>query len=459
MYYKTMTEPLIHVDNLSKIYKLYDNPLDRLKESLHPFRKKYHRDFYALNNINFEVNKGESIGIIGKNGSGKSTLLKILTGVLTPTSGSTWVNGKVSSLLELGAGFNPEMTGIENVYFNGTIMGFSKQEMDEKIGDVFAFADIGDFVYQPVKTYSSGMFVRLAFASAISVEPDILIIDEALSVGDIYFQQKCHARMEELINRGTTVIVVSHDMTSVEKYSDRVLLLDHGYCLFMGHPNEAVYRYYALLNDRPKPSGQDSREATVISHEVPAKEPGVIKDWPPGHAFLDLSNALTIGIDNMVKCTGIAVCNEAGQPCTSFETEETAYFYYEFEALQDLDVPIGGVEIVNSNNIVLHAKSSMHYLLQFPPIVRAGNKIRYRQSMQLSLTHGEYTFLITFATMKEAHYIHAEEMRAHMLHSKIDPILRVTRVGTIFITEKSHGLSLPFYGYVDLKGDMACELL
>ncbi len=453
-----MTEPMIRVDNLSKIYKLYNNPVDRLKESLHPFRKKYHRDYYALNSINFEVNKGESIGIIGKNGSGKSTLLKILTGVLTPTSGSSWVNGKVSSLLELGAGFNPEMSGIENVYFNGTIIGFSKQEIDAKIDDVFAFADIGDFVHQPVKTYSSGMFVRLAFASAISVEPDILIIDEALSVGDIFFQQKCHARMEELINKGTTVIVVSHDMTSIEKYSDRVLLLDNGQGLFMGHPNEAVHRYYALLHGRPKPIEGDTKTTESI-HDVTVEESGVIKDWPPDDAFLDLSNALTIGLDNMAKCTGIAVCNEAGQPCTSFEVEETAYFYYEFEALQDLDVPLGGVEIINSTNIVLHSKSSMHYLLQAPPIVKAGGKIRFRQSMQLSLAQGEYTFLITFATMKAAHYRHAEEMRAQMLHSRIDPILRISRIGMIVIKEKSHGLSIPFYGYVDLKGDIACELL
>jgi len=187
-----MSEPVIRVSNISKVYKLYDNPVSRLKESLHPFKKKYHRDFYALNDVTFEVKRGESIGIIGKNGSGKSTLLKILTGVLTPTFGSVTVNGKVSSLLELGAGFNPEMTGVENVYFNGTVLGFSKHEMDAKLNDILSFADIGNFVNQPIKTYSSGMLVRLSFAAAINIDPDILVIDEALAVGDFFFRQKCY---------------------------------------------------------------------------------------------------------------------------------------------------------------------------------------------------------------------------------------------------------------------------
>ena len=172
---------------------------------------------------------------------------------MTPTSGDIVVNGNVSALLELGAGFNPELTGIENIYFSGTIMGYTRMEMDAKIDDILAFADIGEFVRQPVKMYSSGMFVRLAFANAISVDPDILIVDEALSVGDIFFQQKCHARMEKLIQNGTTIIVVSHDIRSIEKYSDKVLLLDQGQCMFIGHPNEAVHRYYALLHSNPVP--------------------------------------------------------------------------------------------------------------------------------------------------------------------------------------------------------------
>lgn len=188
----------IKIKDLTKCYKIYNKPSDRLKESLDPFRKKYHRDFFALNNVCFNVKRGETVGIIGKNGSGKSTLLKLITGVLTPTDGNIIVNGKISALLELGAGFNPEFTGIENIYMNGTIMGFSKVEMDKKLQDIIDFADIGDFINQPVKMYSSGMFARLAFAVAINIEPDILIVDEALSVGDVFFQNKCFKKFSSL---------------------------------------------------------------------------------------------------------------------------------------------------------------------------------------------------------------------------------------------------------------------
>ena len=204
----------ITVRDVTKIYRLYDKPIDRLKESLSVTHKNYHKDFYALQNLSFNVKKGETVGIIGTNGSGKSTILKIITGVLTPTSGEVQVDGKISALLELGAGFNQDYTGIENIYMNGTMMGFSKKEMDEKLPDILEFADIGDFVYQPVKTYSSGMFVRLAFALSINVEPEILIVDEALSVGDVFFQSKCYRRMDELRKNGTTIVMVTHDMGS-----------------------------------------------------------------------------------------------------------------------------------------------------------------------------------------------------------------------------------------------------
>jgi len=449
----------IRVENLSKAYKLYDNPVDRLKESIHPFRKKYHRDFYALNNIDFEVKKGESIGIIGKNGSGKSTLLKILTGVLTPTTGTVIVNGKVASLLELGAGFNFEMTGIENVYFNGTVMGFSKQEMDAKLDAILSFADIGDFVHQPVKTYSTGMFVRLAFASAISVDPDILIVDEALSVGDIFFQQKCHTRMEELIKNGTTVIIVSHDMPSIEKYSDRVLLINHGEAVFMGHPNEAVHRYYALLlNKRARTAINLSSDAKHIHNNKLPGCNGGIKDWPSENAFFDISNIIIIGNNEIVKCRKIALCNQDGQSCTSFCIGETAIFYTEFEALEDTDVPITGIEIINNMNLVLHSKGTLHHLVKAPPFLRKGQIIRFSQRLKLLLAPGDYTFIVAFATMKAEDYEHAHEMEAALLHSKINAVFRISQKEKITVREKEDGLRLPFYGFVDLEGDAACEL-
>ena len=237
----------IEVKNLSKVYRLYNKPIDRLKESISITRKNYHKDFYALNDINFSVDKGESFGIIGVNGSGKSTLLKIITGVLSKTSGDVLVNGKIAALLELGAGFNMEYTGIENIYMNGTMMGFSKKEMDEKLDRIIEFADIGDFINMPVKTYSSGMFVRLAFALSIAVDPEILIVDEALSVGDVFFQTKCYKRMDELKQKGTTIIMVTHDLGAVIKYCDRTMVLNSGKQVAVGAPHEMVDLYKKIL--------------------------------------------------------------------------------------------------------------------------------------------------------------------------------------------------------------------
>ena len=216
----------IEISNITKVYKLYNKPSDRLKETFSIRKKILHRDFLALKNVSFDVYEGEILGIIGKNGSGKSTILKIITNVLTPTNGTAKINGKIAALLELGAGFNMEYTGIENIYLNGQMIGFSKEEMDEKLEDIVNFADIGEHIYQPVKTYSSGMFARLAFSVAISVDPDILIVDEALSVGDVFFQNKCYRKFEDFRRRGKTILFVTHDMGSVIKYCNRAILLN-----------------------------------------------------------------------------------------------------------------------------------------------------------------------------------------------------------------------------------------
>jgi len=237
----------ISVKNLTKVYHLYDKPQDRLKEALNPFKKSYHHDFYALNDVSFEITKGETVGIIGKNGAGKSTLLKIITGVLTQTSGKVEVDGKIASLLELGAGFNPEMTGIENIYLNGTIMGFTKEEMDKKVDAILEFADIGEFIYQSVKVYSSGMFARLAFSVAINVEPDILIVDEVLSVGDIKFQVKCINKFKELQEKNVTIFFVSHDIFSIRSICTKSIWLSDGTIKEFGDTTQVTADYSEFM--------------------------------------------------------------------------------------------------------------------------------------------------------------------------------------------------------------------
>ena len=237
-------ENAISVQDVTKVYRLYDKPIDRLKESMSISHKNYHRDFYALKGLSFQVKKGETVGIIGTNGSGKSTILKIITGVLTPTSGEVNVDGKISALLELGAGFNMDYTGIENVYMNGTMMGFSKKQMDEKLPDILEFADIGDFVYQPVKTYSSGMFVKLAFAVAAHLDSEIMVMDEVLAVGDMKFQQKCLGKMSDVANQdGRTVLYVSHNMSTIRQLCTRCVVLDQGRVIFDGDVEQAIAVY------------------------------------------------------------------------------------------------------------------------------------------------------------------------------------------------------------------------
>lgn len=273
MYYKgeETVETMIEIKHLNKVYHLYDKPVDRLKEVLSITKKSYHKEHYALKDISLSIQKGESIGIIGKNGSGKSTLLKIITGVLNPSSGEVTIKGKISALLELGAGFNPEYTGLENIYLNGTMMGYSREEMDRKVNDIIEFADIGDFIHQPVKTYSSGMFARLAFAVSINVEPEILIVDEALSVGDTRFQIKCMERMKQMMEGGTTVLFVSHDINAIRRFCTKCAWINNGKLEEVGSVNTVSDHYMDFLKSMDKPK-EIEKKKEEIKKFVPNKE-------------------------------------------------------------------------------------------------------------------------------------------------------------------------------------------
>lgn len=254
----------IRIENLDKIYKLYEKPMDRMKEALKLTREKRYVEHYALRGVSLTIRQGETVGIIGTNGSGKSTILKIITGVVNPNGGKLSVNGRISALLELGAGFNQEYNGIENIYLNGTMMGFSKEEIKGKMQDILDFADIGDYIYQPVKTYSSGMFVRLAFAVAINIDPEILIVDEALSVGDVFFQAKCYHKFEEFKKLGKTILFVSHDLSSISKYCDRVVLLHKGVKLGEGTPKEMIDAYKRVLVGQYELPEQEDEDSTLL---------------------------------------------------------------------------------------------------------------------------------------------------------------------------------------------------
>jgi lipopolysaccharide transport system ATP-binding protein len=283
-----MSDVAIKLQAVSKYYKLYGNPKDRLKEALHPFNKKFHKPFYALKNLNLEIKKGDILGIVGRNGCGKSTLLKLIAGVLQPNEGSVSVKGKITALLELGAGFNPEFSGIDNVRFYASILGFTNEEIEEKLPSIIAFAELGTFLEQPVKIYSSGMKARLGFAVAVHVDPEILILDEVLSVGDALFRRKCYAKMEEFFNAGKTIIYVSHDANSVVKLCTRAVLIHQGKVVLDGEPKEVIKYYEKLLYSK------DSKHPSIIkdielanSSETDVSKVTYVEDSGVGSAFIE----------------------------------------------------------------------------------------------------------------------------------------------------------------------------
>lgn len=406
---------IIEVERVTKVYKLYSSPKDRLKEAFSFSRRKYHHDFFALNDVSFEVKRGQTVGIIGMNGSGKSTLLQIICGILQPTSGGVRVNGRIAALLELGAGFNPEFTGRDNVYLTGSLMGFSKRQMDQRFPEIEAFAEIGEFIDQPVKTYSSGMFVRLAFSSATHVDPDVLVIDEALAVGDIFFRQKCYKRLADLQNKGCSIILVSHAMNDVEQFCQKALLLHHGEAVFEGTAPEAVKRYYLIEQESRMATRVCQSESSQAGSPIAVIPTGVeILVWPKAEAFLSISGVSQV-TNGWARCTGVAICDSQGQSCASFQQGETAVFFYEFEVLRDIEVPIGGVVIQNDKGVMVHGKSSMEYGSEVPFRVLQGSRLRFRQEIALEIAVGEYTFEVGLATMAVQDY----ERRGLYLHREL----------------------------------------
>jgi teichoic acid transport system ATP-binding protein len=370
---------VISVQHLSKMYKLYDKPSDRLKESLGLSRKKKYREHYALHDVNFNIHEGECVGIIGVNGSGKSTILKIITGVLAPTTGEVKVNGRISALLELGAGFNMEYSGLENVYLNGTMIGFSEEEIDAKLDDILAFADIGDYIHQPVKTYSSGMFVRLAFAVAINIDPEILIVDEALSVGDVFFQAKCYHKFEEFKKQGKTILFVTHDLSSVSKYCDRVILLNKGVKLDEGSPKEMVDLYKQLLVGQEPvkqktDGGEDLAKAAVasISHEH----------------FLPNPNTLEYG-DKQAEIVDFAIKDDKGMFTNTIEKGSTFQILMKVRFNEQIQEPIMAYTFKNIRGTELTGTNTLFEKAEVPEPAPGGCcTVTFTQKMDLQ--GGEY---------------------------------------------------------------------
>jgi len=378
-------EYAVVVNNLSKVYSLYNSSFDRLKEAISPFRKRYHHDFLALDNISFGINRGESIGIIGKNGSGKSTLLKILTGILIPTSGSVVVNGKISALLELGAGFNPELTGIENVYFNGMLMGYSREEMDKRLDGIFSFADIGNYIYQPVKTYSSGMFVRLAFALAINVDPDILIVDEALSVGDIFFQQKCYSIIRSKIDEGVTSIFVSHDLEAIRNLCTRGMLLSAGKVVYDGLTEEATSLYLAHPSRKISTSNEDTTAHYPTSSRICSE---LVTEIERCSILTEQTLHHGVGRARIVAAT---VADIHGNINMSIPMLSPVHIQVAVEALRPIVELSCGIHLYDRIGNLIFATSTKQLGVSLPSL-QSREMVTVRLCLTLNIQPGEYTF-------------------------------------------------------------------
>lgn len=385
-----MSEVAIRVDDVSKLYKLYDKPSDRLKESLGLTRKKLYKEHYALHNVSFDVKRGETVGIIGTNGSGKSTILKIITGVLNPSGGHVEIDGRISALLELGAGFNMEYTGIENIYLNGTMIGFSREEIDAKMQDILDFADIGDFVHQPVKTYSSGMFVRLAFAVAINIDPEILIVDEALSVGDVFFQAKCYKKFEDFKKMGKTILFVSHDLGSISKYCDRVVLLNRGKKLAEGTPKEMVSMYKRIMVNQDKAEEIAAHQMDMSSleedDEKEIKEAACEGQWKNHY---NLNPDVDEYGNGAAEIEDFAIIDENGNYTNAIEKGTRFRLKSKVKFKQDVHDPIFTYTFKNIQGVAITGTNTM-YEKKDVPLAKEGETYVATFEQDMFLQGGEY---------------------------------------------------------------------
>lgn len=390
-----MQQTTIKVENVSKIYKIYDNPKERFLEVLQKGKKKYGRNHYALNNVSFEVKEGELLGIIGVNGSGKSTLLKIITGVLQPTNGSVTVNGKVSALLELGAGFNPEYTGVENIYFNGLVMGFSRKEMDEKVQGIIEFADIGEFINQPVKTYSSGMLVRLAYAVAVSIEPDILIVDEALAVGDVYFQMKSMSKMEELFRKGKTVIFVSHDTASVRKLCNTAIYLDKGKIIAKGTSKEVVDLYEKNAREIMSNASQTMKRDNVKQVGTDMLNMDSNEEFIQNKKYMQLVEHSREG-NGKAKVCNLELLSEVGEPLLIVEGTGIGIIKISIIFYEDCQCSVGYHIRDEKNEQILGSNTVYEGIGEISG--NAGDRIIIEFKTELPLKEGRYNIMTVLST-------------------------------------------------------------
>lgn len=476
-------ETRIALTDASKTYEIWDSPLARLQspciqrasrtaDALGFGRLAGHfseradrrvRRVHALEPVSLEVRAGEAFGILGRNGSGKSTLLQLAAGTVQPTAGRVRTRGRISALLQLGSGFNPEFTGRENVYLNAAILGVTRAEARRRFDDVLEFADIGEFIDCPLRTYSSGMQMRLAFAVQVMLDPEILIIDEALAVGDIFFQQKCFARLRDLLNNGTCVLFVSHSMTAVQQFCDRALVLDQGSPVFLGDAADAVRRYQMAMQQTGggKPQAPEEGSGAVPPLELnsePARSGASTRQSPDEGAWS------VVGEDQQ-DSTGSAfvrrlvICDERACPKAAFEQGEVAHVWYEIEALEDIERPSAGVALCSHNGELIHAKHLIQTPLPGPERLVAGQILRVCQTVALPLMIGEYTIEAAMISVPPDCW-KGDSIDEQVFNERIVRHAWTRPVAPLYVIPQAHrtGHFTSHYGLVDLEGEVSWEI-
>lgn len=446
---------------LGKCYRMFDKPSDRLRQLI--IRRQLGRQLWALREVSFSVRRGEALGVVGHNGAGKSTLLQILAGSLKPTTGEARLRGRVAALLELGSGFLPDFTGRENVFVNGTALGLSTRDLEQRLDEIQAFAEIGDFFDQPVKTYSSGMYVRLAFAVQACLEPDILIVDEALAVGDIFFQQKCHAHMEHLLARGVAILLVTHDVQAVRKYCSSVLLLENGCVIHHGDVEKGLRLYgNSRLAVTHEFSAAGSEES--CSHEphdpIPPEIQEPIAAWPADDAFLPLEAATVIlAAQQAVQIVRIALCDQYGRPSRIFEQKSHIFFYIEAVALRDLEHVAIGLTLTSSDNLPLYCTNTLLARAGIPRRCRKGSLIRLQWKVALSMARGDYTFSVGAVEYPAIVLEKLESLSPEAFFTLATPLVSLLKVGAFTVCSPTRGVQLPYIGLVDMETEIKTQCL
>jgi lipopolysaccharide transport system ATP-binding protein len=413
-----MTDIAIKVSNLFKVYRLYQSPKYRLLEVINFNRKKYHEDFYALHDINFEVRRGETVGIVGINGSGKSTLLKIITGVLTPSKGEVIANGSISSLLELGTGFNPELSGFENIFFFGLINGKQRSEVESNLDEIINFADIGQFIYQPIKSYSSGMFVRLAFACAINIYPEILIIDEALSVGDAKFQAKCFAKLNEMKKSGTTILFVSHSTEQIIIHCERAILLNYGKIIEIGEPRKIINVYLDLLFDKNKNSNQ---EDTLIKNNYIPNEVKKLEDLNLSFELRPFYNSSEHRWGDKAANISDFIFYQGGVKFpTTIKNNQKVYLKFKIEFIRDIQSPIFGLAVKTKEGITIYNTNSVLQNTIPEVLAKSGEIWIIEVQIHLNLSGGDFFISVGIASKSESGEVTPHDRRYDSIHLEME---------------------------------------